>query len=95
MEIEIYRIYFIFLNKNRIFLEQSNICSFSIPSFKHSSNKHLFPIQSRKKSNPKNEKTVKTQVKLLHVNKKPPARKRILFKNRFLTLLLERKNFTP
>ena len=49
----------------------------------------------RKKSDPKNEKTVKKiKVKLPHVNKKPLARKRIFVQTPFShsTLNLERKN---
>ena len=47
----------------------------------------------RKKSNPKIEETVKTKVKLPHVNKKPLARKRIFVQTPFSrsTLKLERK----
>ena len=47
----------------------------------------------RKKSDPKIEKTVKTKVKLPHVNKKTPARKRIFVQTPFShSLKLERKN---
>ena len=48
----------------------------------------------RKKSDPKIEKTVKTKVKLPHVNKKTPERKRIFVQTPFShsTLKLERKN---
>ena len=51
----------------------------------------------RKKSNPKNEKIVKAKVKLLHVNKKPLARKRIFVQTPFSrsTSKLEQTNFTP
>ena len=51
----------------------------------------------RRKSAPKNEKTVKIKVKLPHVNKKPLARKRIFVQTPFShsSLNLERKNFTP
>ena len=51
----------------------------------------------RKKSDPKNRKTVKIKVKLPHVNKKPLARKLIFVQTPFShsTLKLERKNFTP
>ena len=52
----------------------------------------------RKKSDPKNrKKTVKTKVKLPHVNKKPLKRKRIVVQTPFShsTLNLEQKNFTP
>ena len=50
-----------------------------------------------KKSDPKNEKTVKIKVKLPHVNKKPLARKRIFVQTLFShsTLNLEQKKFTP
>ena len=43
------------------------------------------------------EKTVKIEVKLPHVNKKPLARKRIFVQTPFShsTVNLERKNFTP
>ena len=45
----------------------------------------------------KSIKTVKTKVKLPHVNKKPLARKRIFVQTPFShsTLELERKKFTP
>ena len=43
---------------------------------------------SRKKADPTNRKTVKNEVKLPHVNKKPPARRRIFVqKHHFLNLL--------
>ena len=51
-----------------------------------------------KKPDPKKiEKTVKIEVKLPHVNKKPLARKRIFVQTPLShsTLKLERKNFTP
>ena len=48
----------------------------------------------RKKSDPKNRKTVKIRVKLPHVNKKPLPRHRIFVQTPFSesTLKLERKN---
>ena len=53
----------------------------------------------RKKSDPKNrkKKTVKNQVKLPHVNKKPLPIKRIFVQTPYShsTLNLEQKNFTP
>ena len=44
-----------------------------------------------------NEKTVNNKVKLAHVNKKSPARKRMFVQTPFShsTLKLELKNFTP
>ena len=51
----------------------------------------------RKKSDTKNQKTVKIKLKLPHVIKKPLARKRIFVQTLFShsTLKLERKKFTP
>ena len=51
----------------------------------------------RKKLDAKIEKTVKIEVKMPHVNKKPLARKRNLAQTPFShsTLKLERNNFTP
>ena len=51
----------------------------------------------RKKSDPRNRKTVKIEVKFPHVNKKPLARKQIFVQTPFShsTLNLEQKNFTP
>ena len=50
-----------------------------------------------KKSDPKIRITVKIKVKLPHVNKTPPARKRIFVQTPFshYNLKLEREKFTP
>ena len=51
----------------------------------------------RKKSHPKNKKTVKIRVKLPHVNKKPLPRNRNFVQTPFShsTLRLQRIKFTP
>ena len=54
-------------------------------------------IKKKIRSNKLKKKTVKIKVKLLHVNKKPLARKRIFVQTPFShsTFKLERKNLTP